>query len=452
VKRRSMTLRLSMLVALTTLVMAGGAGAWSYAQALQSARDLQDDVLTKVATLVAATTTKGGIPPDEFPLSNDAADIDVTSLEKAGLPPATAIGLGTAQIRGESRRIFVIRNGKGTELVVSQSIEVRDETARESAISTVTPLLLLVPALLLAIFLVVRSVMRPVNRLAEEVRSRNADDLSPLAEEAAPAELQAFLAALNTQFGRVAASLDRERLFVAEAAHELRTPLTAMSLQLERAAIAPDSARLRERLGELGRGVGRSRHLIDQLLELARAQGAAKDAHAPERLDVLVRDVVSDLLPLADEAGVELEVNVDDVGTEPLPVAATTSVLRNLVDNAIRYSSAGGQVQLSARRDGALLVIVVDDDGPGIAHPDDVLRPFARGEHQDVQGSGLGLAIVKEQVRRLRGTFELGQSERFVTGTRAVVRLPIDTAPTSTPSTSVAQVRVDSRSGKPASR
>ena len=428
-RRRSLTLRLGVLVALTTMVMAGGAGAWSYAQALQSARDLQDDVLTQVANLAAATTTRGGIPPDELPLSKDAADIDVTSLKKSGLPSSTPAGLGTAQIGGESRRIFVIRNGKGTELVVSQSIEVRDETARESAIATVTPLLLLVPALLLAIFFVVRSVMLPVNRLAEEVRSRDAGDLSALAEDAAPRELQAFLAALNTQFGRVAASLDRERLFLAEAAHELRTPLTAMSLQLERAAIAPDSARLRERLGELGRGVERSRHLIDQLLELARAQGAALEAQAPERLDALVRHVVSDLLPLADEAGVELEVNLDDAGTEPLPAAATTSVLRNLVDNAIRYSSAGGQVQLSARRDGAELVIVVEDDGPGIANPDEVLRPFARGEDQDVQGSGLGLAIVTEQVRRLSGSFEIGPSRRFASGTRAAVRLPFAPAP-----------------------
>jgi len=150
VRRRSLTLRLGVLVALTTMVMAGGAGAWSYAQALQSARDLQDDVLTQVANLAAATTTRGGIPPDELPLSKDAADIDVTSLKKSGLPSSTPAGLGTAQIGGESRRIFVIRNGKGTELVVSQSIEVRDETARESAIATVTPLLLLVPALLLA--------------------------------------------------------------------------------------------------------------------------------------------------------------------------------------------------------------------------------------------------------------------------------------------------------------
>ncbi len=440
-KRRSLTLHLGVLVAITTIVMAGGAGAWSYAQAFQAARDLQDDVLSQVATLAAATTTKGGIPPDEFPLSDDSADIDVTSLGKAGLPPSTPDGLGTAEIRGVSRRTFVIRNGAGTELVVSQSIEVRDETAREGAVATVMPLLLLVPALLLAIFFVVRSVLRPVNRLAEEVRSRDAGDLSPLEEAAAPNELQGFLAALNTQFGRVAASLDRERLFVAEAAHELRTPLTAMSLQLERAAIAPDSASLRERLGELGSGVERSRHLINQLLDLARAQGGAQDPLVAEQLDTLVRQVVTELLPLADLAGVELEVDTDAVGRERLPVAAATSVLRNLLDNAVRYASAGGQVHLGASRDGDELVIVVEDNGPGIANPVEVLRPFARQAGQTVEGSGLGLAIVTEQVQRLDGSFELGPSRRYARGTRAVVRLPV-----------ASQERVDSRSGKPASR
>jgi two-component system OmpR family sensor kinase len=426
VRRRSLTRRLSALVALTTIVMAGAAGVWSYAQALQAARDLQDDVLAQVASIAAATTTRTTSRPDVIPVSDDAADIDVTSLTKAGLPASTPNGLGTAEIGGESRRIFVIRSDTGAELVVSQSIEVRDETAREGAVATVTPLLLLVPALLLAIYLVVRSVMRPVNRLAAEVRSRDAGDLSPLGEEEAPSELQAFLAALNTQFGRVAASLDRERLFLAEAAHELRTPLTAMSLQLERASIAPDSVRLRERLGELGRGVGRSRHLIDQLLELARAQAGAQDSRLAERLDALVRDVVGDLLPLADAAGVELEVDLADSGGELVPVAAATSVLRNLLDNAVRYASIGGQVRLSARRDAEELVIVVDDNGPGIANPDEVLRPFARGAGQDAQGSGLGLAIVTEQVRRLHGRFELGPSRRFGTGTQAVVRLPAD--------------------------
>ncbi|HEY3409134.1 MAG TPA: ATP-binding protein [Propionicimonas sp.] len=422
-KRHSLTWRLSILVALTTILMAGGAGAWSYTRALQEARDLQDDVLAQVASIASATTTKGTVAVDEIPLSDNASDIDVTSLKRAGLPTTTPNGIGTAQIGGESRRIFVIRSSGGPELVVSQSIEVRDQTARASAAATVTPLLLLLPALLLAIYLVVRNVLRPVNRLAEHVNARAATDLSPLNVEQAPEELRGFLAALNAQFDRVHAALIRERLFIAEAAHELRTPLTAMSLQLERAAIAPDSARLRERLGELRRGVERSRHLISQLLDLAQAQAGSTETLPPQPLETIVRHVVSELLPLADGATIEIDVDLTDAGAQQLPVAATTSVLRNLLDNAIRYSKPGGQVHLAARNDGQDLVISVDDNGPGINSPDEVLRPFTREAGQDTQGSGLGLSIVSEQVARLNGRLELLATTRFDGGTEARITL-----------------------------
>ncbi|HEY3410808.1 MAG TPA: ATP-binding protein [Propionicimonas sp.] len=422
-KRHSLTWRLSLLVALTTIVMAGGAGAWSYIRALQEARDLQDDVLAQVASIASRTTIKGAIPVDEIPLSDNASDIDVTSLKRAGLPTTTPNGIGTAQIGGESRRVFVIRSS-GPELVVSQSIEVRDQTARAAAVATITPLLLLLPALLLAIHLVVRSVMRPVNRLAHQVHARAATDLSPLEVQQAPDELRGFLAALNAQFQRVEAALDRERLFIAKAAHELRTPLTAMSLQLERAALASDSVKLRLRLEELSLGVDRSRHLISQLLDLAQAQAGATDSMPPEALDTIVRHVAGDLLPLADSAQVDLDVDLTDAGHELLPVAATTLILRNLLDNAVRYSSAGGQVHLSAHMRGEQLIISVDDNGPGITSPATVVLPFAREAGQETQGSGLGLAVVAEQVLHLQGRLELLPTTRFTQGTEARITVP----------------------------
>jgi hypothetical protein len=211
--RRSLTWRLSILVALVTIVMAGGAGAWAYAESLQSARDLQDDVLAQVASIASATIVKGAVPVDDIPLSDKLADIDVTSLKKARLPASTPDGFGVAQIGGEARRTFVIRTSTGPRLVVSQSIEVRDLTARGSAVATVTPLLLLLPALLLAIYLVARNVLRPVNTLAEHVNARAATDLSPLNVEQAPEELRGFVAALNSQFDRVsqASGLPDER-------------------------------------------------------------------------------------------------------------------------------------------------------------------------------------------------------------------------------------------------
>lgn len=428
-KRRSLTRRLSALIAVTTIVMAGAAGAWSYLRALQEARNLQDDVLAQVAS-IASATTKRTVPVDEIPLRDTASDIDVTSLERSGLPPTTPEGIGTAQLDGESRRIFVIRTPARAELVVSQSIEVRDQTARATAVAAVTPLLLLVPALLLAVLLVVRSVLQPVNRLAGQVHSRAATDLSPLDVEHSPDELRSLLDALNAQFTRVAAALERERLFIAKAAHELRTPLTAMSLQLERAAIAPDSETLRERLGELRLGVDRSRHLISQLLDLAQAQAGADDPAPPQPLEAIVRDLTSDLVEVADAAGTELDVDLGNAGQALLPIAATTLILRNLLDNAIRYSAPAGTVHLTARMDADRLTLSVDDDGPGIASPDNVVLPFAREAGADTPGSGLGLAVVTEQAHHLHGQLTLLPTTRFPHGTHARVTLPPIPVPT----------------------
>ena len=423
-KRHSLTWRLSLLVALVTIVVAGVAGAWAYAESLQSARDLQDDVLVQVGSIAAATTPKGAVPVDDIPLSDKSADIDVSSLKKAGLPASTPVGFGTANIGGEPRRIFVIRTTAGSQLVVSQAIDVRDRIARRTAEATLTPLLLLLPALLLAIYVVVRNVMRPVNKLARQVHARAATDLSPLEVQQAPAELSGFLTALNAQLERVRAALDRERLFIAKAAHELRTPLTAMSLQLERATIAPDSAKLRARLEELSLGVERSRHLINQLLDLAQAQAGTTDPTPPQTLDTIVRHVAGDLLPLADRANVELDVDLSDAGREPLPVAATTLILRNVLDNAIRYSKPGGQVHLSARISAEQLTISVDDNGPGITSPAKVVLPFAREAGQETQGSGLGLAVVAEQVLHQQGQLALLPTTRFAHGTEARITLP----------------------------
>ncbi|MEO7588616.1 MAG: ATP-binding protein [Arachnia sp.] len=424
--RRSLTRRISVLVAIVTIVMASAAGVGAYIQALQGARHLQDDVLAQMASIAAATTTPGVIPVDEIPLGDTSSDIDVTTLAKAALPRSTPNGIGTARIGGQPRRIFVVTTPTGARLVVSQSVEVRDQIARRTAMATTFPLLLLLPALLLAIYLVVRNVMRPVNELAQQVNGRDATDLSPLDVQQAPEELRGFMVALNSQFDRVDAAVTHERLFIAAAAHELRTPLTAMSLQLERAAIAPDSSHVRERLGELRVGMERSRHLINQLLDLAQAQAGTTDPRPEQTLETIVRHVAGDMLPLLDSSRVDLDVDLTDAAHERLPVAATTSILRNLLDNAVRYSGSGAQIRLSAHLVAGRVTISVDDNGPGIASPEDVLRPFAREAGQDTQGSGLGLAIVAEQVRHLHGRLELLPTTRFPHGTEARITLEVD--------------------------
>lgn len=421
---RSLTARLSLALSASILVVASVAGVWSYQQALQEARGVQDDVLRQVGAIVATSTNAPqDVTTDQGPISDTAADLDVVSLTAAGLPATTPAGLVTATVDGEARRLYVVRRASGGSVVVSQPTAARDEIAHQNALSAVLPLLLLIPLLLLAVVVSVRGVLRPVNRLAEAIGARDPRDLGPVDVDASPTELRGFLQALNIQLARTQEAVDHERLFIAQAAHELRTPLTAISLQLENAVAASDEAHVRARLAELRGGVGRSRHLIDQLLELARAQ-ASTTLYRTGALAGVLRHVLGEVLPLADQHGVTLELRPGAELQIQVPTPATTSVLRNLLDNAIRYSPPGGTVTVAATRGDGILVVSVDDRGPGIRDPKEAVRPFTREGTQHAPGSGLGLAIVSELLHHVGGTLQITSSTRTPTGTSVRVEIP----------------------------
>lgn len=436
----SLTARLSIVLVAVTFAVAAATVVWSYRQALDVARNLQDDILTQVATIAASTTAAAGDGrPDLQPLTNRSADIDVAALPLPGIPASTPDGLRTVATVGEQLRVVVVHRSNGSALLVSQPVAVRDQIAQDSARATVLPLAILVPVLLLSIVLVIRRLLTPVNRLADQVRHRASTDLRPVDSEHAPTELRGFLDALNTQLSRVSAATDHERLFISQAAHELRTPLTAMSLQLERASRAVDLPTVHLRLRELDRGMRRSRHVVDQLLELAGAraenhgiaiEGADRARRQPAvaTLGSMLREVVGELLPIADAAGVEVEVQLELARPDTLilPVAATVSILRNLLDNAIRYSPRGGLVVLAVARTENHLVVTIDDAGPGISDPARVIEPFFRETGQNVSGSGLGLAVVVAQLHRLGGKLMLIPTPHTLQGTRAQVEIPLE--------------------------
>jgi len=431
---RSLTARLCLALSASTLVVASLAGIWSYQHALAEARNLQDDVLRQVGAIVATSTSPPqDVTTDQGPISDTASDLDVTSLADAGLAASTPPGLVTTTVGEEERRLYVVPRGSGGPVVVSQPTAARDEIAHQNALSAVLPLLLLIPVLLLAIVLSVRGVLRPVNRLADDIGTRAARDLGPVDVDAGPTELRGFLHALNTQFARTQDAVDHERLFIAQAAHELRTPLTAMSLQLENAVAASDEAHVRARLAELRGGVARSRHLIDQLLELARAQ-ARTTLYRTEAFAAVLRNVLGEVLPLADQHRVTLELRPGAELQVQVPTPATTSVLRNLLDNAIRYSPPGGTVTVDASRGDGILVMTVEDRGPGLRDPEAAVRPFTREGNQHRPGSGLGLAIVTELVHHVGGSLQITSSTQPPTGTSVRVQIPVTTTEgTSTP-------------------
>lgn len=382
--------------------------------------------------------------------SSGSRDKDDDDDEARCLPLPATLKNGFHAFRHQNLeyRVYVHRLRDGSRIAVSQETRIRDQIARQSALYATLPLLLLVPVLLAVTLMLVRLMLRPLAELSRTVNARQEHDLQPLPKTDLPTELQPFVNAINGLLGRTSAAMESQRRFVADAAHELRSPLAALSLQAERLHAAPMSPEATERLETLQAGIRRSRHLLEQLLLLARAQNArwgqgqgqaaATAASVPTIVAVLpvMRRVLEDLLPLADQKGLNLGISAapgvthDAEADERIRVAADEmalyTLLRNLVDNAIRYTPAGGQIDLWVDRHGTEVVMAVQDDGPGIPAEERarVVDPFYRVLGTGESGSGLGLSIVDTLVGNLKGRLRLDDAVGHAHGLRAEVTLP----------------------------
>jgi two-component system OmpR family sensor kinase len=285
--------------------------------------------------------------------------------------------------------------------------------------------LVLAPLLMLAVGAVIGGSLAPLARMRKQVATRAAHDLSPLSASGVPQEVQPLVDEINALFERVRDTLDAQQHFVADAAHELRSPLTALRLQLQAAERARDDEARRAAVQALGAGVDRAIALVEQLLALARQEGGAAGAGEPVDLEQLARETVSELLPTAHAKNIDLGL----ASTEPLVIASHREslhlILRNLLDNAIKYTPAGGRVDIGLGRDDAACWLAVEDNGPGIpeAERQRVFDRFYRLPGSAGAGSGLGLAIVRTVAERLGGEVRLDSSPGLG-GLRVEIRLP----------------------------
>jgi two-component system sensor histidine kinase QseC len=302
-------------------------------------------------------------------------------------------------------RVYFLRARDGRSMVaVAQNLGMRHEAALEVVMSQLWAWLLPLPLLVLALALAVRSGLQPLNRLAAMLSRRRADDLSPI-DAPVPVEAQPLIEALNQLFGRVAATMEHERRFTADAAHELRSPLAALKVQTEVALLAQDPQVVRRALDQLGVGIERASRLIDQLLALSRLdplQGLQQAA--PIAWPQVAAAAQGEVAALAARYGSEIVCHWPDDPATALPLcgdaALLTLMMRNLLENALRYSPPGSHVRLV----GAVDSIRVEDDGPG-ADPACLAKlrqRFYRPPGQNQPGSGLGLSIV-ERIAALHG-------------------------------------------------
>ncbi|MFC5479362.1 ATP-binding protein [Massilia suwonensis] len=426
--KTSLQYRLSVSISFAVVAVAAIAAAFTFAASWKDAHLAQDKQLRQTAYLIgriqarpvtlAARQRIAGIGREER--------IVVRFLEEAGdAGPAARDeqprisrhlpdGIQTIGIGNESWRVFVMSADDGMRVAVAQQTTVRDAVAVRSALRSLLPFALLAPVLVLLVGLLTRKLFRPMRKLAVETRQRRGDDLSQLEPAGLPDEVQPFVAEINRLLMRVERVVDGQRRFVADAAHELRSPLTALSLQAERLAAAQMPAEARRRMLALTEGLQRTRLMLDQLLALARSQQGGGEASSQVSLQQAIRLVIEDLYPLAEERGIDLGVVGDDdasVAIEPLDLLM---LVKNLVDNAIRYSPRGGQVDVQVLAANGPVEVVVEDTGPGIPEDerDRVFDAFYRvpGNGQE-GGSGLGLAIVRAVANKANATVTLADRQ-----------------------------------------
>ncbi len=453
---RSLQARLALCLAGVMLVAAGVAGTVSYRTAFHEVNELQDDQLRQMSALAKRRhlATPYGLQDLDNHVVDVGARIMVQLLHngtwgevegaETPLPLAADLpdGLQTLEVQGQQRRLFIRTLSGGERVAVSQSTAVRDEVAHNAGKTTIVPIAALIPVLALAMIALIRHMLAPVLRLAQELDRRGDDQLAPLDDSDVPSEVLPFTAAINRLLHRVELALAQQRRFVADAAHELRTPLTAISLQAELLAGLSLGEQAQPRLQSLQRGILRARHLVAQLLLLARLQGRDAANRDTVAVGLICQSVLEDLLPLADQKQIVLTAHVDmecSVRSNTMDLGA---VLRNLIDNAIRYIQPGGQVDIDIEYRSAALHICVSDNGPGVPERERelVLSPFYRGAAITGTGSGLGLAIVHNIVQRMAGSIALSASQPDASGLTVRIALPIPATEPSSLATPVPDV------------
>jgi len=281
-------------------------------------------------------------------------------------------------------------------VAVGQSAYERQEVLAGLLTGQLLPWALMLPVLLVAMTIAVRHVLKPVRRVAHEIEHRRADDLRPVTVVNPPAELRPLLAAMNRLFARIGESIEHERRLTADAAHELRTPLAALRAQWEAARVASDDGARADAFRQVGRGIDRLGRLVDQLLALAAIDNRAATAFTHlVRWETVVEQALSDCMPLIEQTGNDVEVKWPAAG-RALPIVGDelllALMLRNLVDNALRYAPAGTDVVVRFDTD----ELVVEDSGPGLAPAmrERLGDRFHRPPGQSQPGSGLGVSIV----------------------------------------------------------
>jgi two-component system sensor histidine kinase QseC len=390
-----------------------GVAALTWRDARHELDELLDGHLAQAAALLVAQQARE--------LEDEAAPIDAPSLHRyaprvafqvwhegrlalrsANAPAVPmsrhARGFETLQIDGMGWRVFAARGAEGdVQVYVGEQLGSRAEILWAVMRSLLLPMLIGLPLLGLAGWWAVRRGLAPLHRLGHQIEQRDPQALAPITLAGAPQEMTPLLAALNKLFERIASLLDAERRFTADAAHELRTPIAAIRAQAQVALGASETGERRHALLATLQGCDRAAHLVEQLLTLSRLEGVTLESASLVDLGEVARRAVAELAPAAMDKRQTIELDAPTLCELRGDAALLAALVRNLVDNAIRYSPEAAQVRVAVACTAHEIRLSVDDSGPGLSAEQcrHLGERFFRVLGTRQSGSGLGWSIVR---------------------------------------------------------
>ncbi|MDD5393958.1 MAG: ATP-binding protein [Thiothrix sp.] len=421
----SLKQRLLLLVLGVVVLVWGGAAAFTYYDAQHELNEVLDAHLAQASTLLVAQSAHE-LDDDEgehapllhkysrrvaFQIWEGGDELKLHSANAPSVPlGGKEQGFSDTVIEGQQWRVFSTWDRSGELLIhVAELTDMRGELAREITSNLLLPLLLALPLLAVLLWWVVAASLRPLVSLTQAVASRQPDNLAPL-NVTAPREVMPLIERLNHLFARTGKLIENERRFTADAAHELRTPIAGIKAQVQVAQGASDAAGRNHALDNAIQGCNRATHLIGQLLTLARLESADTANLQPCPLRTLAAGVIAEIVPQALEAGIRLELlDGEEITVQGLP-ALLQVMLRNLLDNAVRYTPAGTLVQVDITRIQGKPCIRISDNGAGLPAEElaKITQRFYRPLGTSASGSGLGLSIVQRIAEIHQATVQVG--------------------------------------------
>ena len=335
-------------------------------------------------------------------------------------------GFAEKVVDGERWRVYAVVNPDlGVRVLVGDSIEIRERLVGDVIKGQLVPALAILPILAGLIWFSVGRGLAPLNRIAETLSMRSAEELHSIDDNGAPHEVRPLLQSLNALFQRVQAARDREKTFIAYAAHELKTPLSGLKTQAQVALRSDSDAVRANALTQISLSVDRTGRLVRQLIDLA-AVDSVEGLSAPETVDIgaMVEDLVSEMTGLRTAREITIDTEIQsDAPIRIVSKALLRLALRNVLENALQYAPRRSSVTIACCVSDRISRIDVSDQGSGFDEQDEprVMARFQRGSSANTLGSGLGLSIVEMAISKLGGHLSFLRTDGF----RVRVEVPL---------------------------